>query len=137
MRRFTLIGGLGPGHLMHPGDIKMAKRTLAGFGMYDPDETGYSGQPSPELFQALKRFQFANGLEVDGVAESGGETETAIQRFASSGPYTCKYQHCNGARHGGVYHPDMCHRCVERNIPKPHLVDPGNLKSVIEELLRK
>ena len=61
----------------HGERVKKLQQQLKALGYYSGDITGNTGSLTVE---AIKRFQRANGLEVDGIA--GVKTLTAIQRVA-------------------------------------------------------
>jgi hypothetical protein len=71
----------------NPDDVIITKRFLERLGDYEVPEWGLGDFTDDGLFKGIKRFQAANGLEVDGVMKPGGETEQAlISKVAESSP---------------------------------------------------
>jgi len=66
----------------HPEDVMASKLFLRHLGHYAAPDFGVTQFPDRALFAAVRSFQKAQGLKVDGVMKPAGETETAIQKQA-------------------------------------------------------
>jgi hypothetical protein len=64
-----------------PKDVLSAKRYLYDMGFYEPPQWGLTEFPDRALIDAIRDFQRANGLRVDGVMKPGGESEETIQQI--------------------------------------------------------
>ena len=64
-----------------PKDILAAKRHLYDLGFYEPPEWGITQFPDRALIDAIRDFQRANGLRVDGVMKPDGKSEFTIQQI--------------------------------------------------------
>jgi len=62
----------------HPWDVLKAKAVLQQLGHYAAPDWGLSEFPDAALYDALRDFQLAQALRVDGVMKPGGETEAAL-----------------------------------------------------------
>ena len=74
----TPCSKLSPNASTHPADVVAAKLILRGLGHYEAPDWGISEYPDRDLFDAIKDFQAKQGLKVDGVINSGGETVQAM-----------------------------------------------------------
>jgi peptidoglycan hydrolase-like protein with peptidoglycan-binding domain len=61
-----------------PDDVVILKRSLERLGYYRRPEWGLKGFVDDQMFEGLRKFQAANGLRVDGIAQPDGETAGAI-----------------------------------------------------------
>lgn len=59
-------------------DILNVKKALFRTGDYDIPDYGLTAYPDQQMFSAIKKFQKNNGLKVDGVIETDGETLNAL-----------------------------------------------------------
>ena len=73
---FKLTGGVGPNEDNIPDDSTKVRNLLALLGQTDFDT--HPGD-SQEIEKAVRRFQSANGIEVDGILQPGGETIKAVE----------------------------------------------------------
>ncbi len=64
-----------------PQDVLSAKRYLYDMGYYEPPQWGITEFPDHALIDAIRNFQRAYGLRVDGVMKPGGESEETIQKI--------------------------------------------------------
>jgi hypothetical protein len=65
-----------------PNDVLAAKQILHDMGFYEVPDWGMTEFPDRALIDAIRSFQHANGLRVDGVMKPGGESESALQSMA-------------------------------------------------------
>jgi hypothetical protein len=63
-----------------PKDVMAAKHFLYDMGFYEPPGWGLTPFPDNALIKAIRNFQRANALKVDGVMKPGGTTEATIQQ---------------------------------------------------------
>lgn len=63
----------------NPLDVIKIKSALGSLGHYEAPDWGVSQFPDSALFQAIRDFQKAHGLKVDGVMKPEGETLSALQ----------------------------------------------------------
>jgi len=66
-----------------PKDVLSAKRYLYDMGYYEPPQWGMTEFPDHALIEAIRNFQRAYGLRVDGVIKPGGESEETIRKIHS------------------------------------------------------
>lgn len=71
----VLRGRVGTGMENATADVIAAKRAMRDLGLYDPPPEGIGDDIDAGFDRAIRAFQHANGLAVDGVMEPGGETE--------------------------------------------------------------
>ncbi|MGE0253674.1 MAG: hypothetical protein AB7N54_14305 [Alphaproteobacteria bacterium] len=65
-------------------DVILTKHALSRTGHLDAAKHGLSPFPDAPLFAAIKQFQSANGLYIDGIMRPGGETASALgQQFGN------------------------------------------------------
>lgn len=62
-----------------PTDVYGIKTLLADLGVYETPDWGMTGLPDRALFDAIRAYQKAHGLKVDGVMKPGGETEVSLR----------------------------------------------------------
>lgn len=141
--RFSLASTVGRGHLMLRSDVRNTKLRLAELGYVETLEPSTLEVPDDAFFQAIREYQTDHGLTVDGVMRPGGETERTFQTVnnptglpgKSYGPiYRCQVPGC-GAPHGGVFSGSVCHKCVEKILPKPHTKTERQILDAIKEAL--
>ncbi len=78
---FTLSAPVGPGAANRPVDVARLEALLAASGHLDPAPAGgLTGAFGRRVESALRRFQTGKGLRMDGLANPGGPTVTALQR---------------------------------------------------------
>lgn len=75
---FPLRRPVGLGQEPDKDDIINLKFTLNRLGFFDLPHHGITPMPEPALTAAIKKFQSANALNVDGVVKPGGATARAI-----------------------------------------------------------
>ncbi|HEY9078479.1 peptidoglycan-binding domain-containing protein, partial [Magnetovibrio sp.] len=63
-----------------PLDVGKIKSALGALGLYEAPAWGVSQFPDAALFDAIRAFQKAQGLKVDGAIKPGGETEAALSQ---------------------------------------------------------
>ena len=63
-----------------PLDVLKTKVVLQTLGHYQAPDWGVSPYPDTALYDAIKAFQTAQGLKVDGVINPDGETEAALSQ---------------------------------------------------------
>ncbi len=66
-----------------PKDVLSAKRYLYDMGYYEPPQWGITEFPDHALIEAIRNFQRAYGLRVEGVMKPGGESEETIRKIHS------------------------------------------------------
>ncbi|MBT4932618.1 MAG: minor capsid protein [Rhodospirillaceae bacterium] len=66
-----------------PKDVLSAKRFLYDRGFYEPPKWGLTEFPDHALIDAIRDFQRASALRVDGVMKPGGSTEETIRKIQS------------------------------------------------------
>lgn len=71
---------IGGSYSVDPDDVINTKRALTSLGFYKVPDYGITPYPDDQMFEGIKGFQRANGLEVDGIINPEGETETAMSR---------------------------------------------------------
>ncbi len=76
-------------------DVLVAKHYLRDMGFYEAPEWGVTEFPDRALFDAIRAFQSASGLKVDGVMKPEGESEGAIRKI-----HTVAKQLQDMGRHG-------------------------------------
>lgn len=79
-RRVCLTSRVDHNKLNFPQDVMKVKKALRELEMHDSEaKTGFPKDlMSRDLEKSIKRFQYAQGLEVDGILKPGGETERAL-----------------------------------------------------------
>lgn len=65
-------------------DVVVTKLSLSRLGHFDMDKHGLTPFPDAALFESIKSFQKAHGLNVDGAMRPGGETARQIGQLMSS-----------------------------------------------------
>ncbi len=75
---FPLNRAVGLGREPDKDDIINLKFTLNRLGFFDLPHHGITPMPEPALTVAIKKFQSANALDVDGIVKPGGATARAI-----------------------------------------------------------
>lgn len=93
-------------------DIWATKQNLKTQGFYKEPDHGMTPYPDRDLFDAIRDFQSAKDLRVDGIMKPDGETEREVLKGADLASMT-KRRHCP-AIYGGVYHPFVCSACYSK-----------------------
>jgi len=76
---FTLKGIVDENSPIDLEDSHSIKTALTVLGHYDDTDTGLSPYPEKKLFHAIRDFQKAKGLKIDGVVKPDGPTHTKIK----------------------------------------------------------
>ncbi len=80
-RTFKLNHTIAENVNARPKDVLSAKRYLYDMGYYEPPQWGITEFPDHALIDAIRNFQRAYGLRIDGVMKPGGESEETIQKI--------------------------------------------------------
>ena len=100
---------IGSNYSSDPDDIWATKHSLRSSGYYKAPIFGMTEYPDQQLIDAIKGFQHANNLQIDGVMKPNGETESKLlTQDQVAMTYWCGV--C-GAPHGGVNSPGICWQC--------------------------